>query len=182
MARQVEHHTTARHTYSGGDLEQPQADRVDAPASLSGPLESQTTKAIDQDVGEGRHQQSELIGHELGATGPIGEQAKLLLLDPILHLTPHAVHRLIKLPRIVCHRAHCAKLFYAMNLFAIDARTMVCRVDDAFIARQIGDDEARIGAFAAVLGLADPCSSNGSASAPTTSSAAISNQSIASPK
>ena len=60
--------------------------------AVSGPVLSRRTQ-----------EETELIGQEPVATGPIGEQVQLLLLDPVLHLTPPTIDVLVEFLRITRH-------------------------------------------------------------------------------
>lgn len=77
----------------GADLEQTAAQNPDLSAGEFGAGQTDGAQSLQQDVGEAREQQAELIGPPQMATGAIGEQAELTFLDPILHLTAGAVHR-----------------------------------------------------------------------------------------
>ena len=79
----------------GSDLEQLQADGVAAGLSQRRVLQSVLPQRLEEDIGRARQPQPELIGSHGLATGAIGEQAELLLLDAVLHLAPGAVQILI---------------------------------------------------------------------------------------
>ena len=88
--RAVEPPRVAAHDRADADEVQP-----DRPASRPGELralEKQRAEAFHQDVGKARQQQVELVGVEGVAAGLPGKQARLLLLDPVLHFATCAIH------------------------------------------------------------------------------------------
>lgn len=90
-ARQVKDDATGCDADPGCDFDQLQPDRVDAGVRVVRAAEGDPPHPFEQHVGERREQQAELIRREVVATGAVGEQAQLLLLDPILHLATDAV-------------------------------------------------------------------------------------------
>src|SRR5487761_2292443 len=90
----------------GADLEQTAAQDLDLSASEFGAAQADGAQSLQQDIGERREQQAELIGPPQMAAGAIGEQAELTFLDPVLHFSPGAVHRFVERARLVAQIGH----------------------------------------------------------------------------
>ena len=71
------------------------------------PRQPQPSHRLDQDVRRRAQQQTELVGQELVATGPVGEQHQLLLLVAVLALAAHRVVVVGRLVRSSRRRADC---------------------------------------------------------------------------
>lgn len=55
------------------------------------PLESGLAQIDEEQIGEGRKPQTELVGTHRLATHPVGEEIELLFLDPVLGIAPRAI-------------------------------------------------------------------------------------------
>ena len=80
-----------RDPHDGPDLEQLQADRIAASLGQRSVLQPVLPQSLDQNISRTRQPQPQLIGPHGLATGAIGEQAELLLLDAVLQVAPSAV-------------------------------------------------------------------------------------------
>lgn len=80
----------------GADLEELQPDGADVRVFQFRADEADATDVRDQDLRASCQQHAELVGDEAMATGAVGEQAELLFLEAILHITALAVNVLVK--------------------------------------------------------------------------------------
>jgi len=87
-------------------FEYPQADGANLTSGKLSALQAMTPKCLQQDIGNAREQQAKLIRPPSLATGPIGKQAKLLLLDAVFHIPSGTVHFLIEMLRITLKIGH----------------------------------------------------------------------------
>ena len=85
------------------DLEQRQADGLRRRLRQLGRRQGHPPHPLQQGVREAAEQQAELVGVEVAGRGAVGEQAQLLVLDPVLHLPALAVHGVVKTLRVVRH-------------------------------------------------------------------------------
>ncbi len=69
---------------AGTDFQPLQADRRALGLGERRTSQPQPTQAMQQDIGEGREVQPQLVRPQGGTAGAIGEQSQLLLLDPTL--------------------------------------------------------------------------------------------------
>jgi hypothetical protein len=90
----------------GAGLEQTAAQNPDLSAGEFSAGQADGAQSLQQDIGERREQQAELVGPPQMATGAIGEQAELTFLDPVLHLAPGTVHRFVERLRLVAEIGH----------------------------------------------------------------------------
>lgn len=65
---------------------------------MIGAGESDTPEFAQEDVGDGREPEPELVGSEHVRTGTISEEEELLFFDAVLHLATGAVEILVELP------------------------------------------------------------------------------------
>ena len=80
----------------GADLQELQTDGTAGGGGELGEPEPDPPERLEQDVGEGREPQPELVGAHGGGGGATGEQVELLLLDPVLDLAAGAVDVLVE--------------------------------------------------------------------------------------
>ena len=90
----------------GADLEQTTTQNPDLSTREFGAGQTDAAQSLQQYVGEGSEQQTELIGPPQVATGAIGEQTQLAFLDPVLHLATGAVHLFVQGLRLVAQIGH----------------------------------------------------------------------------
>ena len=84
-------------------LEQREADGVRRRLGQLRRRQRHAAHPLDQSVGQAAEQQAVLVGVEVARRGPVGEQAELLVLDPVLHLAALAVQPLGVVPDVqVC--------------------------------------------------------------------------------
>ncbi len=79
------------------DPEQLEADGAGLRAGHVGTGERDASDRLDQDIGQRRQDQAELVGPPFVARGAIGEQVELLFFDAVLHLAALAVEFLVEL-------------------------------------------------------------------------------------
>ena len=83
--------------YVGADFQQLGANGAALRSSELGALETDPPQLAEQDIGGRRKPKSQLVGGERRRAGPIGEQTKLLLFDPVLHVTAGTVQVFVQL-------------------------------------------------------------------------------------
>ena len=88
------------------DAKEAKAQRVALGARKFRPLKSGAAHRLEQGVGKRREQHPVLIRPPLRARGPVGEQAKLLLLQPILHVPTLTVQLLVQPPCFAVQIGH----------------------------------------------------------------------------
>jgi hypothetical protein len=109
------------------DLEQLESNRADLGGGQFRPGKSHAAKRLYQDVGPGRQQDAELVGQERMATGAVGEQAQLLLLDAILGIAALTIEIVVEVLRVV--RQGCDDKARVLALVAV-----LCLGDNAAMA------------------------------------------------
>ena len=67
------------------------SDRSGLCASHMGAPKAQATNDVDEDVGDGREVETELIAAHGLRAGPIGKEIELLLFDAVLHVASGAI-------------------------------------------------------------------------------------------
>ena len=78
------------------DLEQFQSNGTNSSPGQAGRSQRPSAQGLHQHIGEGSHQEPELIGSEGVGGGAIGEQVELLFLDSVFHLAAGTVDLLIE--------------------------------------------------------------------------------------
>src|SRR5664279_2210464 len=73
------------------DLQQLDANRLGLGVGQFRSRQSNAPQALHQEIAKGSDQQTKLIGPPTMATGAVGKEAQLALLDAVLHLTPRAI-------------------------------------------------------------------------------------------
>ena len=80
----------------GGDLDQREADRVELSGAPERGLGGQATQRVQEPVGRGVDQQTELVRGGAGARRPVRGEVQLVRLDQVLGLAALAVDALVK--------------------------------------------------------------------------------------
>ena len=60
------------------------------------PAKARLRERVQQDVGQGRPVEAQLVGPQGGTAGAVGKQGQLLLLDAVLHIAAGAIQVLIQ--------------------------------------------------------------------------------------
>ena len=84
----------------GADLEELEPNGATGGAGQLGVPEPDPAQPIEQDVGEGREPQAQLVGAHRRCGRAIGEQVELLLFDPVLDLAADAIDVLVETARV----------------------------------------------------------------------------------
>ncbi len=85
-------HAAHRDFDDGADLEQPAADRGDLRTAQRSAAKGEPAQVVQDQVGDGREPQAQLVAAERVRAGAVGEEAELLLLDAVL-ISPRAQYR-----------------------------------------------------------------------------------------
>ena len=79
----------------GPDFEKAKADGIELGVGEIGPGEERTPEGMEKRIGEAVQKQSEGVGIERMAGGPVAFETEFEFLDVILHLSPAAVCDLV---------------------------------------------------------------------------------------
>ena len=88
--------TLTRRTHLGADLQELEPDGAAGRGRELGVAQAGAAQRVEQDIGERREPQPELIGAHGRGGRPIGKEIERLLLDPVFHVAPSAVDVLLK--------------------------------------------------------------------------------------
>ena len=84
----------------GADLEELEPDGAAGGGRELGVAQANAAQRLEQNIGEGREPQPELVGADGRRGRAIGKEIELLLLDPVLDVAPGAVDALIQGARV----------------------------------------------------------------------------------
>ena len=119
-AGEVQDDTPNADPHTSGHLEELQSQGGNLGLRQFGLRKTDTAEMLDEHVSRRSQQQAELIGPKGMATGPIGEESQLLLLDAILHVPAGGVEPVVDPLRrgvqIADHESHVGALQKSLGL------------------------------------------------------------------